>query len=57
MVKPMDDRIVVSKFVLQSPYFIHFLDKYTWESYEHPYPPSYGLNKTTAVLLKGWLWH
>ena len=20
------------------------MDKYPWESYEHPYPPSYGLN-------------
>ena len=24
--------------------------KYPWERYEPPYPPSYGLNSTTAVL-------
>ena len=22
-----------------------------------PYPPSYGLNSTTSVLLGEWLWH
>ena len=27
-------------------------DKYPWERYEPPYPPSYGLNSTTAVLLE-----
>ena len=25
--------------------------KYPWERYEPPYPPSYGLNSTTNVLL------
>ena len=25
--------------------------KYPWERYEPPYPPSYGLNSTTSVLL------
>ena len=25
--------------------------KYSWERYEPPYPPSYGLNSTTTVLL------
>ena len=25
--------------------------KYAWERYEPPYPPSYGLNSTTTVLL------
>ena len=33
------------------------LDKYPWERYERPYPPSNGLNSITAVLLEGWLWH
>ena len=28
-------------------------DKYPWERYEPPYPPSYWLNSTTAVLLEG----
>ena len=41
MVKAMDCGIVVSEFVLQS----------------HYYPPSYGLNSTTTVLLGEWLWH
>ena len=31
--------------------------KYPWERYEPPYPPSYGLNSTTTVLLGEWLWH
>ena len=26
-------------------------DKYPWERYEPPYPPSYGLNCTTTILL------
>ena len=25
--------------------------KYPWERYEPPYPPSYGLNSTTTVVL------
>ena len=33
------------------------LDKYPWERYETSYPPSYGLNSTTTVLLEEWLWH
>ena len=32
-------------------------NKYPWEKYESPYPPIYGLNSTTTVLLKGWIWH
>ena len=28
------------------------LDKYPWERYEPPYPPIFGLNNTTTVLLK-----
>ena len=32
-------------------------DKYPGDRYEYPYPPSYGLNSTTIVLLEGWLWH
>ena len=31
--------------------------KYSWKRYEHPYPPSAGLNSTTTVLLGEWLWH
>ena len=33
------------------------LDKYPWERFEPPYPPSYGLNSTTTVLLGEWLRH
>ena len=36
---------------------ISLSDKYLWERYEPPYPPSYGLNSTTTVLLGEWLWH
>ena len=31
--------------------------KYPWERYEPPYPPSYGLNSTTTVILGEWHWH
>ena len=31
--------------------------KYPWERYEPPYPPSYGLNSTTTVLLWEQLWY
>ena len=31
--------------------------KYPWERYEPSYPPSYGLNINTIVLLGEWLWH
>ena len=51
MVKAMDCGIVVCEFALQSRYYVH------WERYEPTYPPSYGLNSTTAVLLGEWLWH
>ena len=29
--------------------------KYPWERCEPPYPPGYGLNCITAILLEGWL--
>ena len=28
------------------------LGKYPWERYEPPYPPTYGLNSTTNVVLE-----
>ena len=55
MVKSMDCGIVVSEFVLQSRYYVHFRANTLGESYEPPYPPSYGLNNTTTVLLGEWL--
>ena len=33
------------------------VDQYPWGRYEPPYPPSYGLNSTTTVLLGEWLWY
>ena len=56
MVKAMDCGIVVPEFVLQSRYLRSLSGKYPWERYEPPYPPSYGLNSTTTVLLGEWLW-
>ena len=57
MVKAMDCGIVVREFVLQSRYYVHFRANTLGERYEPPYPPSYGLNSTTTVLLGEWLWH
>ena len=51
MVKAVDCGIVVSEFELAQ--LRSLSDKYPWERYEPPYPPSYGLNSITAVLLKG----
>ena len=31
--------------------------KYPGETYESAYPPSYGLNSNTTVILGEWLWH
>ena len=47
MVKAMDDRVVPTPVGLLRS----LSGKYPWERYEPPYPPSYGLNSTTAVLL------
>ena len=57
MVKAMDCGIVVSEFVLQLRYYLHFQANTLGEKYEHPYPPSYGLNSTTTVILGEWVWH
>ena len=54
MVKVMDCGIVVSEFVFQ---LRSLSGKYPWERYEPPYPPSYGLNSTSTVILGEWLWH
>ena len=57
MVKAMDCRIVVREFVLQSRYYVHFRTNTLGKGIEPSYPPSYGLNSTTTVLLGEWLWH
>ena len=51
MVKAMDCGIVVSEFVLQSRYHIHFRANTLGKGMNLPYPPIYGLNSTTTVLL------
>ena len=51
MVKALDWGIVVSEFVFQSQLLHSLSGKYPWERYEPPYPSSYGLNRTTTVLL------
>ena len=51
MVKAMDCGIVVSEFVLQSRYYVHFRANTLGKGIEPPYPPSYGLDSTTIVLL------
>ena len=49
--------IVVSGFELQSRYYVHFWTN-TLEKGMKPLILSiYGLNNTTSVLLKGWLWN
>ena len=57
MVKVMDCGIIVSEFVLQSRYYIHFRANTLGKDMNPPYPSSYGLNSTTTVLLGEWLWH
>ena len=57
MVKAMDCGIVVREFVLQSRYYVHFRANTLGKGMNPPYPPSYGLNSTTTVLLGEWLWH
>ena len=51
MVKVMDCGIVVSEFILKVALSCSLSGKYPWERYEPPYPPSYGSNSTTTVLL------
>ena len=57
MVKAMDCGIVGREFVLQSRYYVHFRANALGKRYEPPYPPSYGLNSTSTVLLGEWIWH
>ena len=48
----LDCNIVVSKFQLQSTYYIHFKANTFRKGMNVPIPPSYGLNCTTTVLLQ-----
>ena len=51
MVKALECGIVVREFVLQSRYYVHFRANTLGKDIEPPYPPSYGVNSTTTVLL------
>ena len=55
MIKELDCGIVVSEIEIQSRYIIHFWSNTFGERHEPSYPPSYGLNSTTAVLLGRWI--
>ena len=52
IVKALDCGIVVCEFELQLRYYVHFRTNTFGKRYEPSYPPSYGLNSTTAVLKK-----
>ena len=56
MVKVMDCRIVVRKFVLQSRYYVHFRANTLGKGMNPLILPAM-LNSTTTVLLGEWLWH
>ena len=57
MVKAMDCGIVASEFVFQSRYYVYFRANTLGKGIKPSYPPNYGLNSTTTVLLGQWLWH
>ncbi len=52
----LDCDIVVSKFKLQSCYYIHFQTNSLGKGMNNP-PSSNGLNSTTTVLLQGGFWY
>ena len=55
VVKVMDNGIVIGEFIFQLSYYIHFLANTLGKGMKPPYPPSYGLNSTTIVVLGEWL--
>ena len=58
-IDPADWAMKLSSSLVRTPVALlrSLSDKYPWERYETPYPPSYWLNSTTAVLLGEYLWH
>ena len=52
MVKAMYYWVAVSEFVLQSRYYGHFRTNTIGKGMTPPYPPSYGVDSTTTVLLE-----
>ena len=57
MVKAMDCGILAREFVLQLCYYVHFQANTLGKGMNPLYPPSYGLNSITTVLLGEWLRH
>ena len=57
MVKAMDCKIVVSDFVLQSRYYVHFRANTLGKGINPLILPAMGSIVTTTVLLGEWLWH
>ena len=51
MAKAIDCGIIVNESVLQSHYYVHFQANTLGKGMNPPYPPSYGLNRTTTVFL------
>ena len=49
-------KIVVSKFELQSRYYVHF-GTHTSENNVNTFTPSYRLNSIPTVVLQEWLWY
>ena len=52
MVKAMDCGVVVLEFELKSRYDVHFSTKTFGKGMNPTFPPCYGLNSTTTVLIK-----
>ena len=57
MVKAMDCGMVISEFIFQSRYYVHFRANTLGKGMKPSYPPSNGLNSTITVLLEEWVWH
>ena len=53
----LDCNIVVSEFKLKSHYCVDFKINTHGKDIKPSYTPSYMLNSTTTVQLKGWIWH
>ena len=57
LAKVLNCSLKVIEFKLQLHYYVHFWTNAPWGRHEPPYPPSYGLNTISAVLLREWIWH
>ena len=49
--------VIRTWYAFQSRYYVHFWANTLGKGMNPLYPPSYGLNSTTTVLLVEWLWH